>query len=149
MVTIHPSSPSLPTVKIKGLSPIKGRIRQFKKSTMKWQGQMCQIKSSLLITQVQATYDEEKAQRDECWTGLHEMAMAAFKSQYIAKSEKKEQDYEKNSMLSAVRRILSIPFVDEDDYIPLGDIIARYSTSKAITPDLPIEEPDNISKYEG
>ncbi|GJY98802.1 hypothetical protein Tco_0516232 [Tanacetum coccineum] len=32
---------------------------------------------------------------------------------------------------------------DEDDYIPLGDIIARYSTSKAITPDLPIEEPDN------
>ncbi|GKG19681.1 hypothetical protein Tco_0376780, partial [Tanacetum coccineum] len=26
--------------------------------------------------------------------------------------------------------------------IPLGDIIARYSTSKAITPDLPIEEPD-------
>ncbi|GJS08823.1 hypothetical protein Tco_0365619 [Tanacetum coccineum] len=32
---------------------------------------------------------------------------------------------------------------DEDDYIPLGDIIARYSTSKAITPDLPIEEPGN------
>ncbi|GJX22481.1 hypothetical protein Tco_0226926 [Tanacetum coccineum] len=29
------------------------------------------------------------------------------------------------------------------DYIPLEDIIARYSTSKAITPDLPIEEPDN------
>ncbi|GKF55758.1 hypothetical protein Tco_0166098, partial [Tanacetum coccineum] len=39
--------------------------------------------------------------------------------------------------------MLSIPFVDEDDYIPLGDIIARYSTSKAITPDLLIEEPDN------
>ncbi|GKD64674.1 hypothetical protein Tco_1306782 [Tanacetum coccineum] len=39
--------------------------------------------------------------------------------------------------------MLSIPFVDEDDYIPLGDIIAQYSTSKAITPDLPIEEPDN------
>ncbi|GJR53483.1 hypothetical protein Tco_1404004 [Tanacetum coccineum] len=33
---------------------------------------------------------------------------------------------------------------DEDDYIPLGDIIARYSTSKAIIPDLPIEEPDNL-----
>ncbi|GKC33854.1 hypothetical protein Tco_1046238, partial [Tanacetum coccineum] len=31
----------------------------------------------------------------------------------------------------------------EDDSIPLGDIIARNSTSKAITPDLPIEEPDN------
>ncbi|GJV45806.1 hypothetical protein Tco_1430342 [Tanacetum coccineum] len=39
--------------------------------------------------------------------------------------------------------MLSIPFVDEDDYIPLGDTIARYSTSKAITPDLPIEEPDD------
>ncbi|GJX93053.1 hypothetical protein Tco_0347639 [Tanacetum coccineum] len=32
---------------------------------------------------------------------------------------------------------------NEDAYIPLGDIIARYSTSKAIIPDLPIEEPDN------
>ncbi|GJX64128.1 hypothetical protein Tco_0298471 [Tanacetum coccineum] len=32
----------------------------------------------------------------------------------------------------------------EDDYIPSGDIIARYST--AITPDLPIEEPDNSLK---
>ncbi|GKG32468.1 hypothetical protein Tco_0429978, partial [Tanacetum coccineum] len=31
----------------------------------------------------------------------------------------------------------------EDDYIPLGDIIARYSTSKAITPDLPIKESEN------
>ncbi|GKG17317.1 hypothetical protein Tco_0362274, partial [Tanacetum coccineum] len=30
---------------------------------------------------------------------------------------------------------------DEDDYIPLGDIIARYSMSKAITLDLPSEEP--------
>ncbi|GKF86887.1 hypothetical protein Tco_0254714, partial [Tanacetum coccineum] len=30
---------------------------------------------------------------------------------------------------------------DDDDSIPLGDIIAR---SKAITPDLPIEEPDNF-----
>ncbi|GJX41572.1 hypothetical protein Tco_0256562 [Tanacetum coccineum] len=35
-------------------------------------------------------------------------------------------------------------FVNEDDYNSFkGDIIARYSTSKAITPDLPIEEPDN------
>ncbi|GKA84337.1 hypothetical protein Tco_0805932 [Tanacetum coccineum] len=39
--------------------------------------------------------------------------------------------------------MLSITCDDEDDYIPSGDIIARYSTSKAITPDLPIEEPDN------
>ncbi|GKA98434.1 hypothetical protein Tco_0826371 [Tanacetum coccineum] len=56
---------------------------------------------------------------------------------------KKEQAYEEEQYAAARRRMLSIPFVDEDDYIPLGDIIARYSTSKAITPDLPIEEPDN------
>ncbi|GJT79748.1 ribonuclease H-like domain-containing protein [Tanacetum coccineum] len=51
--------------------------------------------------------------------------------------------YEEEKYSAARRYMLSIPFVDEDDYIPLGDIIARYSTSKAITPDLPIEEPDN------
>ncbi|GKB73228.1 hypothetical protein Tco_0934640, partial [Tanacetum coccineum] len=58
-------------------------------------------------------------------------------------ARKKEQAYEEEKYSAALRRMLSIPFVDEDDYIPLGDIIARYSTSKAITPDLPIEEPDN------
>ncbi|GKC97396.1 hypothetical protein Tco_1167671 [Tanacetum coccineum] len=56
---------------------------------------------------------------------------------------KKEQAYEEEQYADARRRMLSIPFVDEDDYIPLADIIARYSTSKAMTPDLPIEEPDN------
>ncbi|GJW51092.1 hypothetical protein Tco_0092443 [Tanacetum coccineum] len=56
---------------------------------------------------------------------------------------KKEHAYNEEQYSAARRRMLSIPFVNEDDYIPLGDIIARYSTSKAITPDLPIEEPDN------
>ncbi|GJT13938.1 hypothetical protein Tco_0860980 [Tanacetum coccineum] len=56
---------------------------------------------------------------------------------------KKEQAYEEEKYSAARRRMLSIPFVDEDDYIPLGDIIARYSTSKAITPDLPSEEPED------
>ncbi|GJX20075.1 reverse transcriptase domain-containing protein [Tanacetum coccineum] len=56
---------------------------------------------------------------------------------------KKEQAYEEEQYATARRRMLSIPFVDEDDYIPLGDIITRYATSKAITPDEPIEEPDN------
>ncbi|GJV53223.1 hypothetical protein Tco_1448964 [Tanacetum coccineum] len=56
---------------------------------------------------------------------------------------KKKQAYNEEQYAAARRHMLSIPFVDEDDYIPLGDIIARYSTSKAITPDLPIEEPDN------
>ncbi|GKC68103.1 hypothetical protein Tco_1100701 [Tanacetum coccineum] len=57
--------------------------------------------------------------------------------------QKKEQAYNEEQYADARRRMLSIPFVDEDDYIPLGDIIARYSTYKIITPDLPIEEPDN------
>ncbi|GKA33341.1 reverse transcriptase domain-containing protein [Tanacetum coccineum] len=39
--------------------------------------------------------------------------------------------------------MLSITYDDDDDYIPSGDIIARYSTSKSITPDLPIQEPNN------
>ncbi|GJR70197.1 hypothetical protein Tco_0016262 [Tanacetum coccineum] len=51
--------------------------------------------------------------------------------------------YEEEKYSAARRYVLSIPLVDENDYIPLGDIIARYSTSKAITPDLSIEEPDN------
>ncbi|GJY57879.1 hypothetical protein Tco_0457771 [Tanacetum coccineum] len=56
---------------------------------------------------------------------------------------KKEQAYEEEKYSAARRRMLSIPFVDEDDYVPLGDIIAQYSTSKAIIPNLPIEEPNN------
>ncbi|GJR65395.1 hypothetical protein Tco_0011460 [Tanacetum coccineum] len=56
---------------------------------------------------------------------------------------KKEQAYEEEKYSAARRYMLSITCDDEDDSIPLGDIIARNSTSKAITPDLPIEEPDN------
>ncbi|GJW03804.1 hypothetical protein Tco_1562660 [Tanacetum coccineum] len=56
---------------------------------------------------------------------------------------KKEQAYNEEQYSATRRHMLSIPFVDEDDYIPLGYIIARYSTSKAITPILPIRRPDN------
>ncbi|GKE19110.1 hypothetical protein Tco_1426687 [Tanacetum coccineum] len=64
-------------------------------------------------------------------------------NEWGSKVRKKEQAYEEEQYSAARRRMLSIPFVDEDDYIPLGDIIARYSTSKAITPDLPSEEPED------
>ncbi|GJW22884.1 hypothetical protein Tco_0033506 [Tanacetum coccineum] len=64
-------------------------------------------------------------------------------SMYTLKGSTCVQAYNEEQYAAARRRMLSIPFVDEDDYIPLGDIIARYSTSKTITPDLPIEEPDN------
>ncbi|GJQ92433.1 hypothetical protein Tco_0003572 [Tanacetum coccineum] len=56
---------------------------------------------------------------------------------------KKEQAYEEEKYSAACRYMLSVTCDDEDDSIPLGDIIARYSTSKAITPDLPIEESEN------
>ncbi|GJZ52081.1 hypothetical protein Tco_0606596 [Tanacetum coccineum] len=64
-------------------------------------------------------------------------------NEWGSKVRKKEQAYEEEKYSAARRYMLSIPFVDEDDYIPLGDIVARYSTSKAITSDLPIKEPDN------
>ncbi|GJV18560.1 hypothetical protein Tco_1367580 [Tanacetum coccineum] len=60
-----------------------------------------------------------------------------------SKVQKKEQAYEEEKYSAACRYMLSVTCDDEDDFIPLGDIIARNSTFKAITPDLPIEEPDN------
>ncbi|GJZ41382.1 hypothetical protein Tco_0588268 [Tanacetum coccineum] len=46
--------------------------------------------------------------------------------------QKKEEAYEEEKYAAACRYMLSIPFVDEDDYIP-----------KAITPDLPSKEPED------
>ncbi|GKD23087.1 hypothetical protein Tco_1224790, partial [Tanacetum coccineum] len=48
---------------------------------------------------------------------------------------KKEKAYEDEKYAAACRYMLSVSCDDEDDYIPL-----------AITPDLPIEEPDNSLK---
>ncbi|GJR37917.1 hypothetical protein Tco_1213601 [Tanacetum coccineum] len=62
-------------------------------------------------------------------------------NEWGSKIQKKEQSYNEEQYSTARRRMLSIPFVDEDDYTPLGDIIARYSMSKAITPDLSPKEP--------
>ncbi|GJV21325.1 hypothetical protein Tco_1370345 [Tanacetum coccineum] len=75
----------------------------------------------------------------------HEQQLVDYKIKEITNDlvRKKEQAYNEEQYSAAHRRMLSITFDDEDDYIPLEDIIARYSTSKAITPDLPIEEPDN------
>ncbi|GKF38128.1 hypothetical protein Tco_0118189 [Tanacetum coccineum] len=62
-------------------------------------------------------------------------------NEWGSKVQKKEQAYEEEKYSATRRCMLSIPFVDEDDYIPLGDIVTRYSTSKAITPALSPEEP--------
>ncbi|GKD46724.1 hypothetical protein Tco_1271369 [Tanacetum coccineum] len=56
---------------------------------------------------------------------------------------KKERILMEEKSLAISRRIQSICDDDEDDSISLRDIYARYSTYKAITPDLPTKEPDN------
>ncbi|GJT33737.1 hypothetical protein Tco_0924156 [Tanacetum coccineum] len=55
---------------------------------------------------------------------------------------KKERILMEEKSLAISRRIQSICDDDEDDSISLRDIYARYSTSKAITPDLPTKEPE-------
>ncbi|GJZ79421.1 hypothetical protein Tco_0644258 [Tanacetum coccineum] len=60
-----------------------------------------------------------------------------------SEAQKKEKAYKEEQRSAACQLMLSIPFYDDDDSIPLENIIARYSTSKAIIPDLPIEKPDN------
>ncbi|GJW11999.1 hypothetical protein Tco_1577826 [Tanacetum coccineum] len=64
-------------------------------------------------------------------------------NEWGSKVRKKEQAYEEEKYSAACRYMLSVTCDDEDDYIPLGDIIARNFTSKAITTDLPIQEPNN------
>ncbi|GJR20287.1 hypothetical protein Tco_0968814 [Tanacetum coccineum] len=58
-----------------------------------------------------------------------------------------DEEYERNCEITIqkLKQDFNI-WGSEDDYIPSGDIIARYSTSTTITLDLPIEEPDNSLK---
>ncbi|GJX87611.1 retrovirus-related pol polyprotein from transposon TNT 1-94 [Tanacetum coccineum] len=65
----------------------------------------------------------------------------------VRKKEKAYED-EKKSIHVPVFFCFLFTCNDEDDSIPLGDIIARNFTSKAITPDLPIEETDNSLNME-
>ncbi|GKA94938.1 hypothetical protein Tco_0816976 [Tanacetum coccineum] len=98
------------------------------------------ITNDLGIKRFRGEEIDEEYERD-CEIRIRELKQDF--NEWGSEVRKKEQAYEEEQYAAARRRMLSIPFVDEDDYIPLGDIIARYSTSKAITPDLPIEEPDN------
>ncbi|GKE67047.1 hypothetical protein Tco_1521208, partial [Tanacetum coccineum] len=55
---------------------------------------------------------------------------------------KKEQAYNEEQYSAARRRLLSIPFDDDDEYsIQTQEYLKRFSST--ITPVLPIEEPDN------
>ncbi|GJV34147.1 hypothetical protein Tco_1394547, partial [Tanacetum coccineum] len=62
------------------------------------------------------------------------------------RGEKIDEEYERDCEIRI--RKLKQDFNEwgsEDDYIPLGDIIDRYSTSKAITPDLPNMGDEHLS----
>ncbi|GJY12447.1 hypothetical protein Tco_0381756, partial [Tanacetum coccineum] len=88
-------------------------------------------------------YEQELREKiDEEYERICEITIRKLEqdfNEWGSKVRKKEQAYEEEQYSAARRRMLS--FVDEDDYIPLGDIIARYSTFKAITPALSPEEP--------
>ncbi|GKE39210.1 hypothetical protein Tco_1462615 [Tanacetum coccineum] len=99
-----------------------------------------EITNDLVIKRFQGEEIDEEYEKD-CEIRIRKLKQNF--NEWGSEVRKKEQAYEEEKYSDACRRMLSIPFVNEDDYIPLGDIIARYSTSKAITPDLPIEEPDN------
>ncbi|GJV33713.1 hypothetical protein Tco_1394113 [Tanacetum coccineum] len=58
---------------------------------------------------------------------------------------KKEQAYEEEKYSAACRYMLSITCDDKDDYIPSGDIIVRYSTSKHLDT-IPATELDEVIK---
>ncbi|GJY24456.1 hypothetical protein Tco_0398114 [Tanacetum coccineum] len=78
-----------------------------------------------------------KNMNEECEIRIRKLKARILKKRG-SKVRKKEQAYEEEKYFAARRYMLSIPFVDEDDYNPLEDIIAQ-----AITFDLPIKEPDN------
>ncbi|GKC98625.1 hypothetical protein Tco_1168900 [Tanacetum coccineum] len=71
--------------------------------------------------------------------------LASFREVWTLRCRKKERVLMEEKYLAASQRIKSI-CNDEDDSIPLRDIIARYSPSVAITsspPDLPTKEPED------
>ncbi|GJY95621.1 hypothetical protein Tco_0511982 [Tanacetum coccineum] len=99
-----------------------------------------EITNDLGIKRFRGEEIDEEYERD-CEIRIHKLKQDF--NIWGSEVRKKEQAYEEEKYSAARRYMLSITCDDEDDSIPLGDIIARYSTSKAITPDLPIEEPDN------
>ncbi|GJV26611.1 hypothetical protein Tco_1379306 [Tanacetum coccineum] len=96
--------------------------------------------NDLGIKRFQGEENDEEYERD-CEIRIRKLKQDF--NEWGSEVRKKEQAYKEEKYYAARRYMLSITCDDEDDYIPLGDIIAQYSTSKAITPDLPIEEPDN------
>ncbi|GJS06388.1 hypothetical protein Tco_0363184 [Tanacetum coccineum] len=97
-----------------------------------------EITNDLGIKRFRGEKIDEEYERD-CDIRIRKLKQ--YFNEWDSEVRKKEQVYNEEQYSAARRRMLSIPFVNEDDYVPLGDIIARYSASKAITPDLSPEEP--------
>ncbi|GJV74777.1 hypothetical protein Tco_1506361 [Tanacetum coccineum] len=104
-----------------------------------------EITNDLGIKRFRGEKIDEEYERD-CEIRIHKLKQDF--NVWGSEVRKKEQAYNEEQYSAARHRMLSIPFVDEDDSISLKDIYARYSTFKAITPDLPIEEPDNSLSME-
>ncbi|GJY26893.1 hypothetical protein Tco_0401619 [Tanacetum coccineum] len=79
-----------------------------------------------------------------CGNNAHYVMLCSPQFLFEVKFEKKGGKLSKKKSIIAVCRFMAFGYCDdEDDYIPLGDIIARNSTFKAIIPDLSIEEPND------
>ncbi|GJV95136.1 hypothetical protein Tco_1546713 [Tanacetum coccineum] len=99
-----------------------------------------EIKNDLGYKRFRGEKIDEEYERD-CEIRIRKLKQDS--NEWGSEVRKKEQAYEEEKYSAARHYMLSITCDDEDDSIPLGDIIARYSTSKAITPDLPIKKPNN------
>ncbi|GKA26003.1 hypothetical protein Tco_0712112 [Tanacetum coccineum] len=99
-----------------------------------------EITNDLGIKRFRGEEIDEEYERD-CEIRIHKLKQDF--NIWGSEVRKKEKAYEDEKYVAACRYMLSITCDDENDYIPSGDIIARYSTSISITPDLPIQEPDN------
>ncbi|GJX49570.1 hypothetical protein Tco_0276415 [Tanacetum coccineum] len=99
-----------------------------------------EITNDLGIRRFRVEEIDEENKRD-CEIRIHKLKQDF--NIWVSEVRKKEKAYEDEKYVAACRYMLSVTCDDEDDYISSGDIIARNSTSKAITPDSPIEEPED------
>ncbi|GJY56580.1 hypothetical protein Tco_0455695 [Tanacetum coccineum] len=88
-----------------------------------------EITNDLGIRRFRGEEIDEEYERD-CEITIHKLKQDF--NVWGSEVRKKEKAYEDEKYAAACRYMLSVTCDDEDDYIPL-----------AITPDLPIEEPDN------
>ncbi|GJV39479.1 reverse transcriptase domain-containing protein [Tanacetum coccineum] len=107
MSTIHPSSPSLPTVKIKGQIQIKGCLSQFKSSFIRWKGEISQI--TLLTSSLSSSSHVEMEKsligpipKEECHV-VERKAQVKKKIALVSLTKLAQHVISKNDMLAILR----------------------------------------------